>query len=351
MKKREEPVIKSSFHFVRKDSWSWKVVLVYDIFMMALILINLFCLSANAILMSDFGDWLFNFIQLPEVLQFYRTELRPWVIITEGWFTTFLIIELLVRWGLAIIFRHHARWWFFPFVHWYEVLSILPQLRFLRLLRAVAIGYNLYSHGYKVIPDSIFRRANFYYNLVMEELSSRIVLTIVNNLQRELSSSTGHRQFIDNLVEQHRKLLAAALADILQQSLGKELQSQRQSIAENVGQVVSQAIEDTPELTQLLRLLPIVGGRMERQIQSIGQRLGENITQGLIQPFAHHDTLPDNVAYAHIADKVSQIEIEHNPHIDALVESAVFETLEAIRKQVKVKKWQQILNEQETDKE
>lgn len=43
--------------------------------------------------------------------------------------------------------------------------------------------------------------------------------------------------------------------------------------------------------------------------------------------------------------KISQIEVEHNQHIDKLVESAVFESLEAIRKQVKVKQWQQILNE------
>ena len=36
---------------------------------------------------------------------------------------------------------------------------------------------------------------------------------------------------------------------------------------------MNQAIEDTPELTQLLRLIPIVGSRIEQQIQSIGQHL------------------------------------------------------------------------------
>lgn len=231
MKKSEEPVIKSSFHTLRKDSWGWKIALIYDLFLMGLIIFNLFCLSANAILMSDFGEWLFDFIRLPEILQFYRGELRPWVIITEGWFTTFLIVELGVRWGIAIIFKHHQRWWFFPFVHWYEILAIIPQLRFLRLLRAFAIGYNLHSHGYKVIPNSWYKRGNFYYSLLMEELSSRVVLTVLNGVQRELTASTTHKQFIDDLVERHRQLLAIALADILQESLGKELQAQRHQIA------------------------------------------------------------------------------------------------------------------------
>lgn len=345
MNDKQTPIKSSSFSFVKKGSWGWKVALSYDIFMMFLIIINLCCLSANAILMSDFGQWLFDFVRLPEVLSFYKTTLRPWVVITEGWFTTFLIIELFVRWGIAIGLKHHSRWWFFPFIHWYEILSIIPQLRFLRLLRAVAIGYNLYNHGYKVIPDAWYKRANFYYNLVMEELTSRIVLTVLDGVKREISTSTTHKQLIDDLVEHHRVLLATALADVLQESLGKELQAQRQDIARNVGQVVSKAIEDTPELTQLLRLIPLVGGRIEQQIQSIGQRLGENITQGLIEPFTYTDQAKDNPTFALISAKISQIQIEDNPHVDKLVASAVAESLEAVRQQVKVKQWQQMLQQ------
>lgn len=351
MKNDKADTVSSSFKFIRKGSWGWKIALLYDIFMMALIMINLFCLSANAILVSDFGQWLFDFAQVPEILQFYKSELRPWVIITEGWFTTFLIIELLARWLIASLLNHHRRWWFFPFVHWYEVLAIIPQLRFLRLLRAVTIGYNLHKHGYKVIPDSWYKRGHFYYSLLMEELSSRVVLTVLDGIQREVTTSTSHKQLIDELIEQHRKLLAVALADILQESLGRELQAQRLGIAKNVGQIVNQAIEDTPELTQLLRLIPIVGGRIEQQIQSIGQRLGENITQGLIDPFTYRDGSQDNPTFALISDKISQIQIEHSPHIDKLVESAVFETIETIRKQVKIKQWQQLLEEYEQNQQ
>ncbi len=74
------------------------------------------------------------------------------------------------------------------------------------------------------------------------------------------------------------------MAEILQESLATELKQRQYFIAQNVGLIVNRAIEDTPELTQLLRLIPIVGGRIEQQIQSIGQRLGENITQGLLEP-------------------------------------------------------------------
>jgi hypothetical protein len=349
--KQNDQITPPTFSFVKKGTWGWKVALGYDIFMMVLIIINLICLSGNALLMSDFGGWLFNFIHLPELLQFYRTALRPWVIITESWFTSFLVIELLARWVIAVIGQHHKRWFFFPFIHWYEILSIIPQLRFLRLLRAGAIGYNLHQHGYKVIPDVWYRRAKFYYHMVLEELTSRIVLTVLDGIKRELSTSTTHKKLIEDLVAHHREMFATALADILQESLGKELQAQRIMIAENVGDIVNRAIEDTPELTQLLRLIPIVGGRIEQQIQSIGQRLGENITLGLIEPFAHGHKNEKNLAYLEISNKISQIQFENNTHVEKLVESAVFESLEAIRQQVKIKQWQQILEQHDQVKE
>ncbi len=121
-------------------------------------------------------------------------------------------------------------------------------------------------------------------------------------------------------------------------------------MAERVGKIVNQAIEDTPELTQLLRLIPIVGGRIESQIQSIGQRLGENITSGLIVPFVEGSVAQPNANYQLISKRLSEVNID-NQKLEQLVESIVFESLESIRKQVKVKHWQQVLKQHDQAKE
>lgn len=118
-----------------------------------------------------------------------------------------------------------------------------------------------------------------------------------------------------------------------------ELKAQSTQITHNVGQIVRQAIEDTPQLTQLLRLIPIAGSMIENQIQNIGQQLGENITQGLVQPFTQGSVQNPNATYQLISTKLSQINIE-NQHLEELVESVVYESLESLRKQVKVKQWQ-----------
>lgn len=320
-------------------SRGWWISFGYDIFMMFIIVFNLFCLCANAFLMSNFGDWLFNEIRLPQVLQYYKTDLHPWVIKTESWFITFLVVELGIRWLIAIINKHHARWFFFPFIHWYEILAIIPYLRFLRLIRAGIIAYHFHELGYKVIPDSIMKHILFYYRVLMEELSDRVVITVIDGIKHELDTSSSHKKIIHDLVDHHRERFAQTLAEILQESLAVELKAQSAQITHNVGQIVRQAIEDTPQLTQLLRLIPIAGSRIENQIQNIGQQLGENITQGLVQPFIQGSVQNPNATYQLISTKLSQINIE-NQHLEELVESVVYESLESLRKQVKVKQWQ-----------
>ena len=313
-------------------------------FSWCLLLFLMFCLGMNFFLMSNIGEWFFNTIHLPNVLEFYRSYLHPWVITTEAWFIIFLITELAVRWAIAIVNKHHARWWFFPFIHWYEILAIIPHLRFLRLFRAGIIAYRLHELGYKVVPDNIRIKAAFYYSVIMEELSDRVVISVIDGVRQELETSSSHKKIIHDLVDHHRQLFTVALSSLLQESLAKTLQEQQPMITKKVGIIVNKAIEDTPELTQLLRLIPLVGGRIEQQIQSIGQRLGENVSIGLIEPFTAGSAHNPNENYQLIAEKVSELNID-NHYLEELVESVVFESLAAIRKQVKIKQRQQTLHE------
>ena len=197
-------VKKSKYHQVDPQSLYFKLFLIYDIFMVFLIIFNLFCLCANFFIMSNIGGWFFHAIHLESVLSFYREHLHPWVITTEAWFILFLITELLVRWGIAIVYRHHRRWFFFPFIHWYEILAIIPHLRFLRLFRAGVIAFRLHELGYSVIPESVQAKAKFYYRVVMEELSDRVVITVLDGVKHELNTSSTHKKIIHDLVDHGR---------------------------------------------------------------------------------------------------------------------------------------------------
>ena len=338
--------VKTSFKAVDHTTWQWKLFLVYDVLMMGLIIINLIILGLNAIILSDFGEGIAESLNILVYRDAYIEHWSPWVKIIDRWFIYFLISELLLRWIIAIWNKHHRRWFFFPFVHWYEVLAIIPQLRFLRLLRASVIAYRLHELGYSVIPQKLLNRGKFYYDLVMEELTSRIVLTVIDGVEKELSTSSSHHELIHELINQHRQQFADVLAETLQLSLATALQQQREFIAQNIGDIVHKSIDDTPELKNILKMMPVVGSLLEQRIQSIGRRLAENISQGIIDPLAQHNVLPHqhaNPLITEVAKQISQVPLD-SEKIDILVESIVIESLNAVRKQVKVKHWQQLLD-------
>lgn len=331
----------NKFHHIDRQSWLWKVYLSYDIFMILIIFINLFCLFGNAILMSHFADWFSKIVYLSDALAYYKNTLHPWVELTESWFICFLVFELIIRWCNAIARHHYSKWFFFPFVHWYEVLAIFPQLRFLRLLRAGIIIYRLYQIGYKVIPASWYNTIQFYYSVVIEEISDRVVVNVIDGVKNELDHSNTHKLIIHKLVEHHKTLLSKTIAELLQENLATGLQQHSQEITQNIGRIVEESVANTPEIHQLLRLFPIIGGKLEDQIQSIGKRLGENITQGIIHPLTSGSAEQPNFTYSVISHKISNMNI-NNQSLEKLVESIVYESLESIQKQVKVKQWQKI---------
>lgn len=314
--------------------------MAYDIIVMLLIVINLLMLAIDAVLFSRVGLSIAEFFGQAGLIMRYRVSVHPIVETIDDWFTVFLIVELAIRWLWAITRQHYHRWFFFPFVHWYEVLGCLPTFRALRLLRAVSLGYRLHQMGYTVLPQSWIKLGRFYYQLVLEEISDRIILNVLDGIENELRQSTTHGELIRDLVERHRPQLVAATGEILQAGLAPVLAERTDFLREQVGQAVHRALADIPELHQLLRLIPVVGSRIEQQVQSIGKRIGDNLTAELIKPFSDPPTQGQtiNPMLHAIAEHVGDLPLQ-TAAVEALVESLVFESLATIRQQVAVQQW------------
>ena len=93
-------VKKSKYHQVDPQSLYFKLFLIYDIFMVFLIIFNLFCLCANFFIMSNIGGWFFHAIHLESVLSFYREHLHR--------IMCFLFIKAHTRASSEMILCDHA---------------------------------------------------------------------------------------------------------------------------------------------------------------------------------------------------------------------------------------------------
>ncbi len=313
----------------------------YDVFMLGLIVTDLLLMGIDALLMSSFMQHVANWGNFQSWLEYYQST-SPWafnhasVKLLDGFFTIFLIIELLVRWGIAITTHQYYRWFFFPFVHWYEVLGCAPQLRALRLLRVGVMGYRLHQMGYKILPNSWLTSGKFYYNVVMEEISDRVILTAIDNIRSEVGHTDGH--LVQTILDKHRPQIEQVIVELLHQEVTPLLQTTNGqppsfavSLADEVGQAIQQSLTQAPELRRALRMIPIAGSLIESQLLQLGQHIGENLTLTLSQNLTRAQTLQP--IYQQIAQTISQINTT-NPALERLVSDVIDDSLTALANQV-----------------
>lgn len=323
--------------------------LTYDIVMVIAISIDLLLISLDAILMSNFSSNAAPRLALSEALIWYQSNVHDSLRTAGGFFTLFLIVELLLRWAIAIKEKIYYRWFFFPFVHWYEVLGCFPQLRALRLFRAVIIGRRLYQLGYQVLPQPWINRINFYINLLLEELSDRVILTTIQTFRQQLTDPKTHKSFIDSTIARNRNEIEAAVLSLLRKELAPKLQALTESsgggtiIATEMGNAIKDGLANTPELRRYLRMIPIAGALIESQLQHVGHNIGENVVYALNERLLDAEHI-DALMVA-IASGVAQIDTD-NSALDTLISSIIADGLDEFEAQIKVQQWkhQDMLN-------
>ncbi len=316
--------------------------LAHDIMMLLLLVVDLTLIGLDNILMSGFAVKVAEWFGWSALLESYHTGLHFSLATVAGFFTIFWVSDLVIRWALAIYKQTYYRWFFFPFVHWYEVLGCFPALRALRLLRAIVIIRRLHRLGIQVVPERWVNSAKFYYHVALEELSDRVILTAIDNFRAQISRSSGSGgELMHRTINQNRQSIETALLSLLRSELTPRLQAallahQGEKLAIDIGNAVEVALTQTPELRKYLKLIPIAGGMIESQIHTVGRHIGENVTAAINAHLFNDETL-DSLMVS-VANGVAQVDTSR-PEVQALVGEVVEDVLTAFEEQVKTQQW------------
>ncbi|WP_230657993.1 hypothetical protein [Psychrobacter sp. I-STPA10] len=316
-----------------------KAKLFYDIAMLFAIVIDLIIMVIDLVLMSDFILHLTQWLHFSHPLQYYIAVIHPKLRIAGGIFTLFLISELIIRWIIAVSKKQYLRWFFFPFVHWYEVLGCFPQLRALRLLRAIVIVRRMHQLGYQIIPDSWIQKGKLYYDIVLEEIADRVILTATGHLRQQMHSEADSHQLLGKIVSKNQDIIAQTMTDFINQNLAinqHNTQQISQTVAYQVGVAIQQAITNTPEIHRYTHMIPIAGSLIESQIQTIAQQVGENVVTALTERLTHPQVVEN------ITDTITKILTNTDvdfTQLEDLILLLAEEGLTAFEQQVKVQQW------------
>lgn len=279
---------------------------------------------------------------LPGLVELYD----PWV--DRFWlldlpFLTFFAGEFFLRWWRATRRGVYRRWFFFPLVYWYDLLGIVPlhQFRFFRLFRVVSIYVRLHrSEASSVGQDPVSRSVAWVADVLAEEISDRVAVRILTMAQREIRSGVLVEVVRETLLPR-RTEVRRQVSDKVVELLGdQELQDKARDLLElNLTRSIDEAT--------FFRRVPIPDAVLAPLVKGIGEVVYDSIAETLNATLKSPE---GQEALEELVDGVmgSFEEELGRGEIEQLLEEAVVDALEEMKRAVRVKRWAESAPERAT---
>jgi len=314
---------------------------VIDFLMLALVIINLAFIV---------WDSVYEFIavqdllreRLPALYSLYQ-PVHERFIFYDMIFVSIFLGEFFLRWGYAVKARIYDRWYFYPFIHWYDLVGCIPvgSLRFLRILRVVSIVYRL--HQYQIIDITntrTYRFLNFYYEAFMEELSDRIVVKVLSGIQQEVKRGSPLFERIQkDILYPRRAMLSDWISSRVAEAAREGYVPNRGALRSYLEKNVNQALKQNNEMSRL-RYLPVVGATIQETLEEAVGDIVANVIHQVLEDLAsasNHAFIED------IVDVFVPSPEESGAGRNEALISLIVEIIEAVKAQVNVRYWREDL--------
>ena len=316
------------------------VAITIDIIMMVLLLINLSLIIF---------DWLFtipfvsNLLEahLPGFYQFYYHEIHLNFAAIDLIFVISFLTEFMLSWILAIVQRVYYKWFFYPFLHWYDLIGCIPvgSLRFLRILRVFSILIRL--QNLKIVDLSktyIFKTLRKYYGIVVEEVSDRVVVNILEGIQEEIDEGGPVVDtIINDVIRPRQDILVEWISRRLEYALERDVMIKKKELDAYVADLISDSLAKNEELKTLAQI-PVMGKLVTETIENAITNIINNILEKAIADLASYknrelirettDVIMNSIEFQDDDEKLNDV----FKHIS-------IDALEVVKKQVQVQKW------------
>lgn len=311
--------------------------LVWDLTIIVLVVANLALLMFDSLFLLPPLNASFETLA-PQLHRIYDETIRANFLAIDLAFVTVFILDVLLGWIVAIMEKRYHRWFFYPFVHWYDVLGCIPLsgFRWLRVLRLFSLLYRLQRLGLIDVKrwyvSSIVAK---YYDILLEELTDRVAIRLVGSVQDEIRNSDVLSQRISREVLTPRKQqLVGEISQRLEEALDGVYIRNRPLIARYVSALVGRTMHESDEI-QRLRRLPFgnqLADAMDQTISGIASRLVHEAVTGLRSP--EFDQLMQR-----FVDSGFDALLATDEHTEKLTERVLIDILEILKEQIAVKQW------------
>ncbi|MCP4197357.1 MAG: ion transporter [Proteobacteria bacterium] len=243
-----------------------------DFLMMGLLVLNLALITFDWIFVIPLNSSFFA-SELPTFFTFYKTQIHTNFFDIDMAFVAVFLIEFLISWMVAIGRKTYHKWFFYPFIHWYDLVGCIPlsSFRFVRILRVFMIFYRL--HQLQVIDLSksfIYATMKKYYEILVEEVSDRVVTNIIEEMQEEMRRGG---PVLDTIVGDVLRPKQTLIVDWYSRRIGDAARINFARRKSEVQSYINNSIGDAFRKNEVIK-------RLER-VPGIGKGLSETLEQSI----------------------------------------------------------------------
>ncbi|RLT97398.1 ion transporter [Ketobacter sp.] len=308
--------------------------------MLLLISLNLIWIIFDTLFASEFIrhglTWL-----MPGFSQFYGEKIHPDFVTYDLIFVAIFLTEFVIRWIVAIIQKTHHRWFFFPFVHWYDLVGCIPvgSFRWLRLLRVISILYRLNKYGVIDLKNSAPGRFLIkYYNVLVEEISDRVVENVLSGVQDEVrQGSPVVDKILTEVLIPQKTMIANWLTVKINEICDDVYLPNQAALRAYIEDSFSDSLSQDPKVAAL-ETVPVVGPKLVEVIDQTISDVVFNIVNGLLLDIGKQET---DQLVTELLDGVIHKLLQPSDELNAASKKVMLEAIDIIKDQVRIQRWRQ----------
>lgn len=323
----------------RDEERETRLWLGIDILMVVLILVNLALIAFDALFGIPWVQSLFARFA-PGFHALYYNNVHVNFFQIDLVFVAIFVTEVIVHWAAAVYRGIYSRWYYYPFIHWYDVLGSLPisWLRVLRVLRVIAMTYRLQRLGLvDITKTGLYRFASRWVDILLEEISDRVLLKILNGVQREIQRGGPVADRIrDEAIEPHRQALSRWMARSFHETTAQTYRAYQPEVRRYVDEVIQEAIQNNDEI-RLLEQIPVFGKTLRRTLERVISDIVHSVVIRGLEDLTSEET---NELIAHVSARSTEAFLASEDHeFQESLMSIVNTTLNIIRDHLEIRRW------------
>ncbi|MDF1746792.1 MAG: hypothetical protein P1V19_24075 [Gimesia sp.] len=306
--------------------------------MLFLISINLIWIIFDSLFVSELFRSMLNWLS-PAFTSFYGERVHPDFVTYDLMFVAIFITEFVLRWIVAVYQKTHHRWFFYPFVHWYDLVGCIPvgSFRWLRLLRVFSILYRLEKYGIIDLRNSAIGRFIVkYYNVVVEEISDRVVENVLNGVQAEVRQGNPVvERILQEVLIPQKTMIANWLTVKINELCDEVYVPNQKSLRNYIEASLADSISRDSKVAAL-EAIPVMGPKLVDVIDKTVSDVVFDVVDGLMLDIGKQET--DHIV-TELLDRIIHKVLEPTDEFNEASKAVLLDAIEIIKAQVRVQRW------------